>query len=69
MKDDDEETLKTLESSGKKDIATLTLIGYKGGALETQINQDRAFCVAHAHGARNLASVLASMFNALLLVT
>ena len=46
VKDDDEETLKTLESSGKKDIATLTLIGYKGGALETQINQDRAFCVA-----------------------
>jgi serine/threonine protein phosphatase PrpC len=28
------------------DMATLTLIGYKGGTMEEQINQDRAFCVA-----------------------
>jgi serine/threonine protein phosphatase PrpC len=40
-----DEDLKELESSGTKDMATLTLIGYKGGPLETQINQDRAFCV------------------------
>ncbi|KAL3938838.1 MAG: hypothetical protein SGBAC_006339 [Bacillariaceae sp.] len=38
--------LKGLESSGGKDMATLTLIGYKGGPLEGQINQDRSFCVS-----------------------
>lgn len=37
--------LKGLENSGGKDMATLTLIGYKGGPLESQINQDRSFCV------------------------
>jgi serine/threonine protein phosphatase PrpC len=40
-----DEDLKELESSGTRDMATLTLIGYKGGPLEKQINQDRAFCV------------------------
>jgi len=37
--------LKILDSSGRKDVGTLTLIGYKGGPLESQINQDRAICV------------------------
>eukprot|EP00980_Cylindrotheca_fusiformis_P007250 scaffold1525_cov142-Cylindrotheca_fusiformis.AAC.50 len=41
-----EEDLKDLESSGSSDTATLTLVGYKGGPLENQINQDRAFCVS-----------------------
>lgn len=41
-----EKDLQPLESSGTQDMATLTLIGYKGGPLEKQINQDRAFCVA-----------------------
>jgi serine/threonine protein phosphatase PrpC len=37
-----EELLKT---SGNQDSVTLTLIGYKGGSLQEQINQDRAFIV------------------------
>ena len=40
------EDLKGLESSGGKGMATLTLVGYKGGPLEAQINQDRSFCVS-----------------------
>jgi len=40
------EDLKGLETSGGKERGTLTLIGYKGGALESQINQDRSFCVS-----------------------
>ena len=35
-----------LHSSGGKYMATLTLIGYKGGSLESQINQDRAIIVS-----------------------
>lgn len=38
-------TLQVLDSSGRKEAGTLTLIGYKGGPIETQINQDRAFCI------------------------
>ena len=38
--------LEALEPSGSKYYGTLTLIGYKGGSLESQINQDRAFCVS-----------------------
>jgi len=38
--------LSMLESSGNADSATLTLIGYKGGALSSQVNQDRAFVVS-----------------------
>jgi serine/threonine protein phosphatase PrpC len=38
------EPLARLESSGNQDMATLTLIGYKGGPEE--INQDRAFVVS-----------------------
>jgi len=40
------EALSALQSSGRSDAATLTLIGYKGGAIESQINQDRAFVVS-----------------------
>jgi serine/threonine protein phosphatase PrpC len=43
------EPLAPLESSGNKYAGTLTLIGYKGGPLESQVNQDRAFCVAPYH--------------------
>jgi serine/threonine protein phosphatase PrpC len=43
------EGLKILDSSGRKDAGTLTLIGYKGGPLESQINQDRAMCVVPYH--------------------
>jgi serine/threonine protein phosphatase PrpC len=43
------EPLAPLEFSGNKYAGTLTLIGYKGGPLEAQINQDRAFCVAPYH--------------------
>jgi len=34
-----------LASSGSDNAATLTLIGYKGGPLEGQVNQDRAIAV------------------------
>ena len=48
--------LKGLESSGGKDIGTLTLIGYKGGPLDSQINQDRSFCVSpYKIGSRDTA--------------
>jgi serine/threonine protein phosphatase PrpC len=40
-----EDSLKVLDTSGRKEAGTLTLIGYKGGPLESQINQDRAFCI------------------------
>lgn len=35
-----------LNSSGSEKAATLTLIGYKGGELENQINQDRTLALA-----------------------
>lgn len=40
-----EDSLKVLDASGRKDAGSLTLIGYKGGPLESQINQDRALCL------------------------
>jgi serine/threonine protein phosphatase PrpC len=40
------EVLHRLESSGVENAATLTLIGYKGGTLESQINQDRAMVIS-----------------------
>ena len=39
--DVEDKDLTVLESSGRRDMGTLTLIGYKGGTLESQINQDR----------------------------
>ena len=41
-----EKQLNVLNKSGNKHAATLTLIGYKGGDLDTQINQDRGFCIS-----------------------
>jgi len=35
-----------MKSSGSEKAATLTLIGYKGGKLEDQVNQDRALALA-----------------------
>ncbi|KAL3920035.1 MAG: hypothetical protein SGILL_003460 [Bacillariaceae sp.] len=35
-----------LQQSGSDTAATLTLIGYKGGTLESQINQDRAVVIS-----------------------
>ena len=40
------EALGELSSSGSDTSATLTLIGYKGGPPDEQINQDRAFVVS-----------------------
>jgi serine/threonine protein phosphatase PrpC len=37
--------LEILQSCGNPQAATLTLIGYKGGTLESQINQDRAVVI------------------------
>jgi len=42
--EDEQEYL--LKSSGSEKAATLTLIGYKGGELNKQINQDRALALA-----------------------
>lgn len=41
-----DEALGELSSSGSDTSATLTLIGYKGGPPDEQINQDRAFVVS-----------------------
>uniref|UniRef100_A0A7S2S3X0 PPM-type phosphatase domain-containing protein n=1 Tax=Eucampia antarctica TaxID=49252 RepID=A0A7S2S3X0_9STRA len=41
-----ENALDRLKSAGGEDQATLTLIGYKGGKVEDQINQDRAFVIS-----------------------
>lgn len=38
--------MQELESSGSENAVTLTLVGYKGGRLEDQINQDRAFIIS-----------------------
>lgn len=40
-----EKAMDLLSKSGDQDKATLTLIGYKGGSLESQVNQDRAFVI------------------------
>jgi serine/threonine protein phosphatase PrpC len=42
----DDDTEPSLHSSGTKTEGTLTLIGYKGGPLEVQVNQDRALVVS-----------------------
>jgi serine/threonine protein phosphatase PrpC len=41
--------LELLQSSGNTSAATLTLIGYKGGTLDSQINQDRAVVISPYH--------------------
>ena len=45
-----DEALGELSSSGSDTSATLTLIGYKGGPPDEQINQDRAFVVSPFRG-------------------
>ncbi len=39
-------TMGILNRSGRKYMGTLSLIGYKGGSLDSQINQDRAVVVS-----------------------
>jgi serine/threonine protein phosphatase PrpC len=41
-----EVVMTILDSSGRKYQGALTLIGYKGGSLESQINQDRAVVIS-----------------------
>lgn len=43
---DSKQALELLKNVGGQDQATLTLIGYKGGDLKEQINQDRAFVIS-----------------------
>lgn len=43
---DHDAALMELIMSGDNDMATLTLIGYKGGDAASQINQDRAFVIS-----------------------
>lgn len=43
------QALELLKNVGGEDQATLTLIGYKGGNLQEQINQDRAFVISPFH--------------------
>jgi serine/threonine protein phosphatase PrpC len=45
---------RVLASASTHQHTTLTLIGYKGGALQEQINQDRALIVAPFHVVNNL---------------
>eukprot|EP00984_Skeletonema_dohrnii_P037084 scaffold38756_cov139-Skeletonema_dohrnii-CCMP3373.AAC.1 len=42
----DDQNSSLLKTSGTEKAATLTLIGYKGGRMEDQINQDRAFVLS-----------------------
>ncbi|KAI2497563.1 serine/threonine phosphatase [Fragilaria crotonensis] len=41
-----QQVLQELQSTGDENKATLTLTGFKGGALEDQINQDRSFVIS-----------------------
>mmetsp|Transcript_36537 Transcript_36537/g.79552 ORF Transcript_36537/g.79552 Transcript_36537/m.79552 type:complete len:1005 (+) Transcript_36537:357-3371(+) len=41
-----EQALRYLSAAGTADAATLTLLGYKGGDMESQVNQDRAVIVS-----------------------
>lgn len=41
-----QKVLQELQSSGDENKATLTLTGFKGGALEEQVNQDRSFVIS-----------------------
>jgi serine/threonine protein phosphatase PrpC len=47
--DNHQKELEILQSSGGLQAATLTLIGYKGGTLDSQINQDRAVVITPFH--------------------
>lgn len=39
----------TLSSCGNFHHATMTMVGYKGGRIRDQVNQDRSFCIAPYH--------------------
>jgi len=41
-----QQAMEMLKYLGSEDQATLTLIGYKGGSLNEQVNQDRAFVIS-----------------------
>ena len=41
-----EQALRYLSTAGAADAATLTLMGYKGGDMDSQVNQDRAVIVS-----------------------
>lgn len=41
-----DEALELLKSTGGREQATLTLRGYKGGKMNDQVNQDRAFVIS-----------------------
>jgi serine/threonine protein phosphatase PrpC len=41
-----QQAMEMLKYLGSEDQATLTLIGYKGGSLGEQVNQDRAFVIS-----------------------
>jgi serine/threonine protein phosphatase PrpC len=43
---EDSKESSLLKTSGSEKAATLTLIGYKGGRMEDQVNQDRAFVLS-----------------------
>ena len=51
--------MQELESSGSEDAVTLTLVGYKGGRLEDQINQE---CSSNQPRRRRGAGRLAASF-------
>lgn len=59
--------LELLKTVGREDQATLTLIGYKGGNIEDQINQDRAFVISpyfvNSHGDQKRAQKLLGVFD------
>lgn len=46
LQEEDRKALQILERSGHRHAATLTLIGYKGGIGDDQINQDRAVVIS-----------------------
>lgn len=48
---------RILKTSARRDAATLTLIGYKGGSIEEQMNQDRALIVSPYNIVENEASI------------
>jgi len=61
------EALELLKTVGGQDQATLTLIGYKGGNIEDQINQDRAFVISpyyiNNHGEEKKPQRLLGVFD------
>jgi len=48
--------LTTLETTAREDMATMTMTGYKGGTLQSQINQDRALVVGPYYSTTSTAT-------------